>query len=54
MLPLSDSDVVIVAAARTPLGRRGDGLASVHPAKLLGSVKQGPIERAGAIIERLA
>jgi acetyl-CoA C-acetyltransferase len=45
--PLADSDVVIVAALRTPLGRRGGGLSSVHPADLLGTVQAAAIEEAG-------
>ena len=34
--PLADNDVVIVEAVRSPLGRRNGGLATVHPADLLG------------------
>ena len=37
-------DVVIVEAARTPIGRRGGGLASVHPAELLGHVQRAVVE----------
>ncbi len=47
MHPLADSDVVIVAALRTPLGRRNGGLSSVHPAELLGTVQAAAIEEAG-------
>src|SRR3954470_24769122 len=43
----SDSPVVIVDAVRTPIGRRGGGLSSVHPAELLGVVQQAIIERTG-------
>jgi acetyl-CoA C-acetyltransferase len=43
--PLADQDVVIVEAARTPLGRRNGGLATVHPAELLASVQRAVIER---------
>ena len=41
------SPVVIVDAVRTPIGRRGGGLSSVHPADLLGVVQQAAIERSG-------
>ena len=34
----SDSPVVIVDAVRTPIGRRGGGLSSVHPAEQLGGM----------------
>ena len=30
-MALSDSDVVIVEAVRSPLGRRNGGLSTVHP-----------------------
>ena len=40
-------DVVIVEAARTPLGRRNGGLSSVHPADLLRTAQQAVIERSG-------
>jgi acetyl-CoA C-acetyltransferase len=43
----SDSSVVIVDAVRTPIGRRGGGLSSVHPAELLGVVQRAVIERSG-------
>ena len=41
------ADVVIVEAVRSPIGRRGGGLATVHPADLLGAVQRACIERAG-------
>ncbi|HZJ27442.1 MAG TPA: steroid 3-ketoacyl-CoA thiolase [Acidimicrobiia bacterium] len=47
MAQLKDSDVVIVEAARTPLGRRNGGLASVHPADLLGTAQTAVIDRSG-------
>ena len=47
MAQLADSDVVIVEAVRSPLGRRNDGLATVHPADLLGLVQHAAIERSG-------
>ncbi len=47
MTTLSDNDVVIVEAVRSPLGRRNGGLAEVHPAELLAQVQRAAIERAG-------
>ena len=47
MPQLADTDVVIVEAARSPLGRRNGGLSTVHPAELLGRVQTAVIERAG-------
>src|SRR5262245_17040299 len=47
MRPLADTDVVIVEAARSPLGRRNGGLATVHPADLLATVMKATIERSG-------
>jgi acetyl-CoA C-acetyltransferase len=44
---LSDTDIVIVEAVRSPLGKRNGGLATVHPADLLGLVQRAAIERAG-------
>ncbi len=41
------TDVVIVEAVRSPIGRRGGGLSTVHPADLLGQVQKALIERAG-------
>ena len=40
-------DVFIVEAVRSPLGRRGGSLASVHPADLLGAVMKAAVARAG-------
>src|SRR5947207_5930074 len=40
-------DVVIVEAVRSPIGRRGGGLSTMHPADLLGAVQRSCIERAG-------
>jgi acetyl-CoA C-acetyltransferase len=45
--PIADTDVVIVEAARSPLGRRNGGLATVHPVDLLGAVQRAVIERSG-------
>jgi acetyl-CoA C-acetyltransferase len=41
------SDVVIVEAVRTPVGRRGGGLSTMHPADLLATVQREVIERSG-------
>ncbi len=41
------SNVVIVDAVRTPIGRRGGGLSSMHPAELLGIVQNALIQRTG-------
>ena len=40
-------DVVIVEAARSPIGRRGGGLSTLHPADLLGAVQRALVERSG-------
>jgi acetyl-CoA C-acetyltransferase len=47
MAQLADTDVVIVEAARSPLGKRNGGLATVHPVDLLGAVQRAAIERSG-------
>jgi len=41
------SDVVIVEAVRSPIGRRNGGLSTVHPAELLGHVQVELLARAG-------
>jgi acetyl-CoA C-acetyltransferase len=41
------SDVVIIDAVRTPVGRRNGGLSTVHPADLLGSALTALIGRTG-------
>ena len=46
-MALSDSDVVIVEAVRSPLGRRNGGLSTVHPSELLGAVQAEAVRRAG-------
>jgi acetyl-CoA C-acetyltransferase len=51
-MPDSQSDtsprsVVIVDAVRTPIGRRGGGLSSVHPVELLAQVQKALVERVG-------
>ena len=40
-------EVVIVSAVRTPIGRRGGGLAGMHSVDLLASVQRECVERAG-------
>ncbi|MEA3215066.1 MAG: acetyl-CoA C-acetyltransferase [Acidimicrobiia bacterium] len=40
-------EVVIVEAVRTPVGRRGGGLSSIHPVDLLSQVQQELFRRAG-------
>jgi len=44
---MSSSNVVIVDAVRTPIGRRGGGLSSMHPADLLGLVQSALVQRVG-------
>jgi acetyl-CoA C-acetyltransferase len=44
---IADQDVVIVEAARAPLGRRNGGLATVHPVDLLATVQRAVIDRSG-------
>jgi acetyl-CoA C-acetyltransferase len=41
------TDVVIVEAVRTPVGRRGGGLSTVHPGDLLGTALIAVVERSG-------
>ncbi|HSL60121.1 MAG TPA: steroid 3-ketoacyl-CoA thiolase [Acidimicrobiales bacterium] len=41
------SEVVIVEAVRSPVGRRNGGLSTMHPADLLGTVQAELIRRAG-------
>jgi acetyl-CoA C-acetyltransferase len=41
------SNVVIVDAVRTPVGRRGGGLSTVHPADLLSTVLKTLVARTG-------
>ena len=50
------SDVVIVEAVRSAIGRRGGGLSTVHPSDLLGAVQLAAVERAGidpALVEQV-
>ncbi|HWW45093.1 MAG TPA: steroid 3-ketoacyl-CoA thiolase [Acidimicrobiia bacterium] len=44
---MAATDVVIIEAVRSPLGRRNGGLASVHPVELLGAVQRETVTRAG-------
>jgi acetyl-CoA C-acetyltransferase len=47
-MPTSNArSVVIVDAVRTPIGRRGGGLSTLHPAEVLARVQSALIERAG-------
>ncbi len=41
------TDVVIIDAVRSPIGRRNGGLSTMHAADLLGKVQQALIERTG-------
>jgi acetyl-CoA C-acetyltransferase len=41
------TNVVIVDALRTPIGKRGGGLSSLHPGELLGYVQKAIIDRTG-------
>ncbi len=47
MAPSSPHSVVIVDALRTPIGRRGGGLSSLHPVEALACVQRALIERSG-------
>jgi acetyl-CoA C-acetyltransferase len=47
MTALADSDVVIVDAVRSPLGKRNGGLSTMHPADLLGAVQVAALDRSG-------
>ena len=41
------SDVYIVEACRSPIGKRGKGLCGLKPADLLGAVQKAALERSG-------
>ena len=43
----SPTDVVIIDAVRSPIGKRNGGLSTMHPADLLGKVQQALLERTG-------
>ena len=44
---MSSSDVVIVEAVRTPIGKRNGGLSTLHPAETLARVQRAIIDRNG-------
>ena len=46
-------DIYIVGAARSPIGKRGKGLAGLMPADLLGAVQKAALERAGVAAENV-
>ena len=46
-------DVYIVAATRSPIGKRGRGLAGLKPADLLGSIQAAALSRAGLAGENI-
>jgi len=41
------SNIVIVDAVRTPIGKRNGGLSTLHPADVLATVQKGIVERTG-------
>jgi acetyl-CoA C-acetyltransferase len=43
----SPTDVVIVEAARSAIGKRAGGLSGMHPAELLGAIQKATVERCG-------
>ncbi|WP_430334543.1 steroid 3-ketoacyl-CoA thiolase [Rhodococcus sp. ACT016] len=47
------TNVVIVEAARTPIGRRRGALAGLHPATLLGAAQRAVLDRAGIAPEEI-
>src|ERR1700736_204233 len=50
------TDVVIIEAVRSPVGRRGGGLSTMHPADLLGAVQRELMDRSGldpALVEQV-
>ena len=46
-------DVYIVEAVRSPIGKRGKGLAGLMPADLLGAVQKAALDRSGIAPERI-
>ena len=46
-MPGTPNDVVIVEAVRSPIGRRGGGLSTMHSADLLAAVQRELIDRSG-------
>jgi acetyl-CoA C-acetyltransferase len=47
------SEVVIVEAVRTPVGKRNGGLSTMHPADLLAIVQKAAVERSGVDPEQI-
>ena len=47
------TDVYIVEACRSPIGKRGKGLAGLKPADLLGKVQKAALERSGIAPENI-
>ncbi|WP_072813447.1 steroid 3-ketoacyl-CoA thiolase [Rhodococcus zopfii] len=47
------SNVVVVEAARTPIGRRRGQLSGVHPAVLLGAAQKAVVDRTGLPADRI-
>ena len=41
------TEVVIIEAVRTPIGKRNGGLSTLHPAETLGAVQQAVLDRSG-------
>lgn len=50
---MSLKDVYIVDACRSPIGKRGKGLAGLKPADLLGAVQKASLERSGIAPEKI-
>ncbi len=46
-------DVYIVEACRSPIGKRGKGLAGLKPAELLGAVQKAALDRSGIAPEKI-
>lgn len=46
-------DVYIVEACRSPIGKRGKGLAGLKPADLLGKVQKAALDRSGIAAEKI-
>lgn len=50
---MSMRDVYIVEACRSPIGKRGRGLAGLKPADLLGAVQKAALERSGIAPDKI-
>ena len=46
-------EVYIIEAVRSPIGKRGGGLAGMHPADLLGTVQKAALDRSGVAAEAI-